>query len=1441
MRKLNKSQTNRACQLTSRGAHRSHVFAGIALAATVICAATADALPPAAYFRTRPAKPEIDSGVFARDAARDLGEVDRIVKGEIEVVGVTWAFPSNRVDWLFDASAKKGPYNPEWTWQLNRMSFWTALARAYTRTGDEKYARAFAQQFADCLKQTGGVPPERGYNNRGSPWRTIEEGIRLMGSWSVAFEAFRKSPAFTDELLIAFVKSAHAQARHLIAHRTGGNWLLMEMTGAYFFALDFPEFEDSESIRREALRVFSQAIKEQVLPDGLQYELSPNYHQVFHSSATRLYLRAQACGFGHEIPKDFLDPLRLGTEGPLALVTPAFTLPNFNDTFTDPLASSFSAAAKIFPERRDFLWLVTNGREGEPPKGETASRYLPYSGFAAMRTDWTPDATYLAFDVGPLGMGHWHQDKLSFVLWKGNECLVFDDGGGQYESSRRRNYGLSGYDHNTLLVDGLAQNRSGPKRVTAPIDAGWRSTKDEDFAFGIYDQEFGPKRQKLATQRREITFDKKRDVITICDVAESADGKEHDYTLLFQLDTTNVVVSADGRRVRAEYGAGKKYALEMEIGGDGGERAEAVTGRLKPSMAGWFVGREYLVPMVRPATTVFVKAPKGKTHRFRTVLRPVRSSAKSCLAPARAVGCPPSERRDEVLGDAILTDGWKFSKDPTHTLAAEGVGFDDSAWESVRVPHDWAISGPFNPKEHGGTGKLPWRGVGWYRRSLMLDAADAGKSVFLDFDGVMASPKVYVNGHLAGGWDYGYASFRVDATPFVKFGEKNVIAVRASTLDHHSRWYPGAGIYRKVVLKLRNPAHFAYNGIFVTTPQVSNDGATVRLEWELEGDIPAGAEVKVAVSGPGCAGTVPLRNVGTVPAEKGSLSWQEEKPALWDVETPNLYEAEVSLVNGGETLSRERVRFGIRTIAFPVATGSLTNDWASNGFHLNGRRVQLKGVDLHSDLGLLGMAFDKSAMRRQLALMKEMGANALRTSHNCPAPDVLDLCDEMGIVVWDECFDKWDGTAGRRKDENLEEYVERNLQSFVKRDRNHPSVITWSMGNEIQPYIEGSKWRSRVDGMTAGRFRRFRAAIRSLDPTRPVGIGCCDVHAVPTGMFAELDVSGWNYGAKYRHVKARNPDKPVIYTESASALSTYGHYEMPPAAKKTDCEKSAFAVGAYEHCAVPWGDIADVEFDRMECDRYVCGEFVWTGIDYLGEPTPFGKESRSSYFGIVDLTGVPKDRYYLYRSHWNKKDETVHILPHWNWKGREGKSVPVYVYTSGDSAELFLNGRPLGVRRKGEDASPRPSYYDVCAKYRLRWFDVPYEPGELRAVAYRGGKRIGETVMRTAGDPAALKLTVEPKLADDPCALAWVQVDVLDAKGVRNPLAMNRVKFKLEGPGKILGVGNGNPHAFEAFTETASHPLFFGKAMAVIHREGPGELTLTVSSDGLSPARAMIW
>ena len=805
-------------------------------------------------------------------------------------------------------------------------------------------------------------------------------------------------------------------------------------------------------------------------------------------------------------------------------------------------------------------------------------------------------------------------------------------------------------------------------------------------------------------------------------------------------------------------------------------------------------------------------------------------SAFVSLALAFVVAAAAGGERDVLLAGP----GWRFAKDPTCELRAEAVNFDDSAWECVRVPHDWAISGPFDESAHGGSGKLPWKGVGWYRRTFTLEPGDAGASVFLDFDGVMASPEVYVNGQKAGGWDYGYASFRVDATRYVKPGV-NTLAVRADTRDHRSRWYPGAGIYRKVVMKVRNPAHFAYNGIFVTTPQVSKDAATVCVAWELEGSVPTGAQVEVALHTGGAQ--------FTAPAAQGSLEGRIEKPALWDVDAPNLYEADVRLVNRGQTLSRERVRFGIRTIAFPVPLdGPATNDWAANGFHLNGRRVQFKGVDLHSDLGLLGMAFDKSAMRRQLQIMKDMGANALRTSHNCPAPDVLDLCDEMGIVVWDEAFDKWDGTAGRRPEQNLEEYVARNLKAFVKRDRNHPSVVIWSMSNEI--VTPDYKDRNYVDGLTKARCTYFREQMRLMDTTRPIGNGnicwMSEPKYLAQNMFDDLDITGWNYGACYRRVKAKYPAKPIVYSESASAFSSYGFYINPPPNGKHTYGNDQFQVDSYDHNAGP--DIPDVEFNYMEQDVYNCGEFVWTGIDYLGEPTPYAKDSRSSYYGIVDLTCVPKDRFYLYRSYWNKKADTIHILPHWNWKGLEGKPVPVYVYTSGDRAELFLNGRSLGMRKKGElpMKSPYSSYYDVCAKYRLRWFNVPYEPGELRAVAYRGETKLGETVMRTAGEPAAVKLTVEPKLGGEPDELIWVQVDVVDAVGVRNPLAMDRVFFKLSGPGQIIGVGNGNAHAFEAFTKTDSHPLFYGKAMAVIRRAAPGELKLEVSAPALKPAAATL-
>lgn len=591
----------------------------VAFAALFAAAAAATACADVNY-RERPVAPGWTMAGWGEAAPFDREAADRIAAGEVTVVGISWSFPSGAIDWLFNPTAERGPFNPEWTWQLNRMSFWKTLARAYAETGDEKYAQAFARQFADWLEQTGGVPPESGYNGRGSPWRTIEEGLRLLDSWNVAFEVFRRSPSFTDDLIREFVRSSRAQAKHLLAHSTDHNWLLMEMAGVYVFAVTFPEFPDSEAMRREALKRFTAAARAQLLPDGLHDELSSDYHCVFYLTMARIFRLARAAGLECELPDDFQDLLRRGAEGVLATTTPSFVQPCFNDSWATPASIVMGIAFEFFPERSDFRWAATGGREGAPPAGGTASRFLPYAGIAVMRGDWSPDSSYLAFDVGPLGNCHEHQDKLSFTFWKGGEELIFDDGGGQYDDSEFRRYAISGYDHNTLLVDGLAQDRSAPRRSDRPIDAGWTTSPAGDFAFGVYDQGFGPKRAKLAVHRREIRFDRRADAFTVTDEATSADGAEHEYTLLFQLDTTNVVVSADGRCLRASYGPGRKWSLEMTF--DGASGVSTASGRTAPSPAGWFVGRDDT--NVHPATTVFVTAPRALSRRFVTRLRAVR-------------------------------------------------------------------------------------------------------------------------------------------------------------------------------------------------------------------------------------------------------------------------------------------------------------------------------------------------------------------------------------------------------------------------------------------------------------------------------------------------------------------------------------------------------------------------------------------------------------------------------------------------------------------------------------------------------------------------------------------------------------------------------------------------------------------------------------------------
>jgi beta-galactosidase len=917
----------------------------------------------------------------------------------------------------------------------------------------------------------------------------------------------------------------------------------------------------------------------------------------------------------------------------------------------------------------------------------------------------------------------------------------------------------------------------------------------------------------------------------------------------------------------------------------------------------------------------------------------------------------------EAIGHQAIDfrSGWRFSK--ADHEGAELREFNDSAWAEVRLPHDWAIAGPFDPQLDGSTGKLPWRGVGWYRKKFKLNA-NTDDRVYLDFDGVMAFPQIYVNGKLAGQWDYGYTSFRIDATPYIKPRGENVVAVRVDTRRHRSRWYPGAGIYRKVTLQIRRPIHVAQWGVFVTTPEVSHHKATVHVEASIENhdEAPASVQVEFALQDPSGSAAAGAAAKQQITLQPGTANLEQplrlERPRLWDIANPQLYTLRTIVRRNGKVLDEEQTSFGIRTFAFT----------ADDGFHLNGRRVQLYGVNLHHDHGPLGAAFYTRAMERQLEIMRDVGVNAIRTSHNAPATELLDLCDRLGFLVWDECFDKWDDTAGRLDGTpSHEEHARRHLGSMVRRDRNHPCVVVWSIGNEIPADREG---------VTPGRVQMMRDVVLSLDSTRPVGLGCHEPPHVDKNLVSALDLTGWNYARRYARYRERYPDKPVVYSESASALSTRGFYELPLPKTKTDYSHE-HQVSSYDLNAAPWSDIVDAEFKLMQDDRFVAGEFVWTGFDYLGEPTPFEKQAKSSYFGIVDLCGIPKDRYYLYRSHWRPETTTIHILPHWNWPDRAGQTVPVFLYTNGDSAELFLNGKSLGVREKGvmpkrpaNLASGRPAFasssnpshapqeatddsvdtrwcaatdaagqwwqvnlgeaqplkcfmiefdkeakhygYEIQASidgtnwetvhmqqpsgeprwggprtaihevdvrarliridfttvprgqaaslcefgvysapaespyyvptyaYRLRWDDVVYEPGELRAVAYKDGEEIGSAVVRTAGEPAALRLTADrTELVSTGDDLCYVLVKAVDEHGTACPLADNLVRFSIDGPGEIAAVGNGNPLSIEPF-QAHERRLFYGKAMLIVRtlEAQPAQIRITARSKGLAEAHA---
>lgn len=766
---------------------------------------------------------------------------------------------------------------------------------------------------------------------------------------------------------------------------------------------------------------------------------------------------------------------------------------------------------------------------------------------------------------------------------------------------------------------------------------------------------------------------------------------------------------------------------------------------------------------------------------------------------------------------------WTFKNEDVAQGAA--VGLDDKTWKEVRVPHDWAVEQDFIVGGDGVTGKLPWKGHGWYRTTVQTPNKD--KSYYLLFDGVMAFPKVYVNGTLVGQWDYGYNSFYLDISAFVHHHKHNLIAVHAQTTKHDSRWYPGAGIYRKVQLIETHPVHTNIWGTHITTPVIKKDQALVQIATNINNKLDSTVHIRVKHQIYDMQDSLVIELDAPLKLKPNAqrrheLSYTIKNPLRWDINHPNLYRVETNLFHQGKRIDQYSSRFGVRTIQFT----------ADDGFHLNGRRVQLYGVNLHHDLGPLGGAFNRRAMQRQLEIMKDMGVNAIRNSHNTAAPELLDLCDEMGLLFFNEVFDKYDAKMNISEDDDFDEFAHRNIKNFVVRDRNHPSIFLWSVGNEIWDvsYNKGNGFH---------RLHTMLNYLKKYQPDAYTTLVCDAVGSAELRHFDLYDVHNWNYSRRYLKARALAPEKSVIISESASTVSTRGFYEFPLATKTTDFTKS-MQISSYDLNAPCWAEIPDDDFAWQQEDTYVAGEFIWTGFDYLGEPTPFhntwtrqnglpdSMASRSSYFGAVDLVGIPKDRFYLYRSYWNPKATTVHMLPHWNWPDRIGKKTPVYVYTNGDCAELFVNGQSQGMQCKKPNASNHKE------RFRLMWNEVKYEPGSIKTIAYKNGKPIGEKTIHTTREPYSLHLIADRKtIQADGEDLAFVTIEARDKDGNPHPLADHMVELQIQGAGRIQAVGNGNPQSFHPF-KSQNIPLFYGKAMVIISSESSaGDIILKAESKGL--------
>jgi beta-galactosidase len=808
--------------------------------------------------------------------------------------------------------------------------------------------------------------------------------------------------------------------------------------------------------------------------------------------------------------------------------------------------------------------------------------------------------------------------------------------------------------------------------------------------------------------------------------------------------------------------------------------------------------------------------------------------------------------------------GWKFVK--YFNASGDAVSKDkepeklqlpavnDNTWRSLDLPHDWAIEGPFNDTLENNTGLLPWKGIGWYRKHFTISDNDKGKRIYVDFDGAMANAKVWLNGRYVGEWPYGYTSFRLDLTPYVIIGKENIIAVRLDTKNWDSRWYPGAGIYRNVWLVKTSQLQIANNGVFCTTPEIKKERGMLSVQAEVESHLsdPTAVSVKAAVYKLNDkfepAGTPVAESIVATATIEGMknhifrLDIPVKNPVLWGIYKPELYRVIVSVLQNNTVSDKYETNFGFRTVNFTPRDGML----------VNGERVEIRGVCNHHDLGALGTAFNTRAAERQLEILKEMGCNAIRTSHNPPAPELVDLCDKMGFLMEVELSDTWRiGKVPKDYNVDFNAWHVEDLKAMVRRDRNHPSVFIWSIGNEVPDqhnfYISAS----------------LTSIVKSEDVTRPVTSGCNDGDSGTDGFQKTVDLFGINYhlGDYKRFFDLKdNANKPFHSSESASTVSSRGEYFFPVVQGDLFNNlpgKGIFQITSYDVAYPGWASTPDQQWTMFDKYPAAVGEFVWTGFDYIGEPTPYWGDmtglkpgqwgydqtlkmlkflgvsevpSRSSYFGILDLAGFRKDRFYLYQSRWRPELPMAHILPHWNWPERKGLVTPVHVYTSGDEAELFLNGKSLGKKKKGE------------FEYRLKWDSVRYQPGELKVIAYKNGVKWAEDVMLTTDKASQLSAFADrPAVHANGTDLIFITVRIEDKNKLLVPRSNNQLNFSIEGPGKIIATDNGDAASHELF-QAKSKKAFNGMCLVIVAADkgATGSFTVKAESKGLKATAVKI-